>query len=87
MPPVQRQGDLNIEKGPAESGVGSVRVNGQPIVVNGIKVAPHFKGHKIQFTSGGNGTVRAADTPVITAGCIDTCKHARQGGSPDVRVG
>ena len=41
MPGVQRQGDTNTAGGVAKSGVASVRVNGRPIVVNGISVSPH----------------------------------------------
>jgi len=38
-------------------------------------------------TTGGNGSVRAGGVPIVTAGCADSCGHARSGGSGDVRVG
>jgi uncharacterized Zn-binding protein involved in type VI secretion len=95
MPGVQRQGDTNAAGGVAKSGVASVRINGRPIVVNGISVTPHpccgRKGcppiHCNAQTKGGLGTVRAGGVPVITDGAVDTCGHSRKGGSGDVRAG
>lgn len=94
MPAVQRQGDTNSEGGAAASGVASVRVNGKPIVVNGISVTPHapwsrrsHPPHASATTGGGNSTVRAGGKSVVTTGNVDSCGHARTGGSPNVRVG
>ncbi len=95
MPAVQRQGDKNTEGGAATSGVASVRVNGKPIVVDGIGVSAHtpwkparaHAPHAAASTAGGSGTVRAGGKPVVRTGNVDTCGHARTGGSPDVRAG
>ena len=97
MPAVQRVGDANGAGGVAQGGVASVRVNGQPIIVNGNSVTahapwPHRRNnphppHAAATTTGGNGTVKAGGIPVITTGCADTCGHARAGGSGDVRAG
>lgn len=95
MPAAQRQGDVNTEGGAATSGVSSVRVNGKPIVVNGVGVSSHapwkpkkkHAPHAAATTAGGSGTVRAGGKPVVRTGDVDTCGHPRKGGSPDVRVG
>jgi uncharacterized Zn-binding protein involved in type VI secretion len=94
MPAVQRQGDANSAGGVAASGVASVRVNGRPVVVPGISVTPHpccgQKGcakHCSATTNGGSATVKAGGKPIIrTSADVDTCGHARSGGSPNVRV-
>jgi uncharacterized Zn-binding protein involved in type VI secretion len=93
MPAVQRQGDSNSAGGAATGGVSSVRVNGSPVVVNGISVSAHapwgkpHPPHAAPTTAGGNGTVKAGGVPIVTTGCADTCGHPRAGGSSDVRVG
>lgn len=95
MPAAQRQGDTNSAGGAATSGVTSVRVNGKPIVVNGTSVSAHapqkppkaHAPHAAASTAGGSGTVRAGGKPVVRTGDVDTCGHARTGGSSDVRVG
>lgn len=95
MPAAQRQGDTNSDGGAATSGVDSVRVNGKPIVVNGIGVSEHapwkpakrHAPHVAASTANGSSTVRAGGTPVVRTGDADTCGHSRVGGSPDVRVG
>ena len=95
MPGVQRQGDTNTAGGVARGGVASVRINGRPVVINGVSVTPHpccgQKGcppiHCHAVTNNGNGTVRAGGIPVVTDGCADTCGHPRRGGSGDVRIG
>ena len=97
MPAVQRDGDANGAGGVVSGGVASVRVNGQPIIVNGNSVTAHapwpqrrnnpHPPHAAATTTGGNGTVKAGGIPVITTGCADTCGHARAGGSGDVRAG
>jgi len=95
MPAVQTDGDANGAGGVVSGGVASVRVNGKPITVNGNPVSSHapwrpagaHAPHQAATTTGGNGTVRAGDIPVVTTGCADTCGHARAGGSGDVRAG
>lgn len=96
MPAVQRNGDQNSAGGTAQGGVGSVRVNGQPIMIPAQPVTPHppypRKGRNVhnngsQATAGGSGTVRAGGKPVVRTNDVDTCGHPRVGGSPDVRVG
>ena len=94
MPNVQRLGDPNTAGGIITSGVASVRVNGRPIVIPGRPVTPHpccgepgCGIHCSAVTSMGSSNVRAANAPVIRTGVdLDTCGHARAGGSPNVRV-
>lgn len=87
---VQRAGDANSAGGIALGGVGSVRVNGRAIAVPGMLVTPHRHGKKIipSRTTGLNAssTVRAGGKPVVLTGGIDACKHARRGGSADVKA-
>lgn len=95
MPPIQRQGDSNSEGGEATGGVGSVRINGRAVVVDGTAVSAHapwtdkqaHEPHSAASTTGGVGSVRAANTPINVDGNADTCGHARQGGSGTVRAG
>lgn len=93
MPPVQRQGDPNNAGGTNTSGVGSVRVNNKPIVVDGTVVSGHapwgrpHPPHAAATTTGGVGSVRAGGIPVNVDGNADTCGHTRTAGSGDVRAG
>lgn len=93
MPPVQRQGDPNSAGGAATGGVGSVRVNNRPIVVDGTSVSAHapwgrpHPPHASTVTSGGVGSVRAGNIPVNVDGNPDVCGHPRTAGSGDVRAG
>ena len=96
MPGVQRDGDSNTGGGAAQGGVGSVRVNGRPIMIPGQSVTPHppyprrgrnEHNNGSQQTAGGVGSVRAGGSPVVVDGNSDTCGHARTGGSGDVRAG
>jgi len=95
MPAVQRVGDANGAGGVATGGVGSVKVNGRPVIVNGNGVTAHpccgQKGcppiHCGAGTAGGVGTVRAGGVAIVVTGSGDTCGHARAGGSGDVRIG
>ena len=93
MPEAQRQNDTNSAGGAATSGVSSVRVNGKPVVVNGMSVSPHapwgkpHPPHASASTANGSTTVRAGGIPVVRTGDADTCGHPRVGGSPDVKVG
>ena len=94
MPAVQRVGDADGAGGVASGGVGSVRVNGRAVIVNGNSVSAHpccgRKGcppiHCSATTSGGSGSVRAGGVPIVYTGAGDTCGHARSGGSDNVRV-
>lgn len=88
MPAVQRQGDADSGGGVAQGGVGSVRVNNQPVVVDGTGVSGHGKGpHGGPVTAGGVSSVRAGGIPINVDGNADTCGHARSGGSPNVNAG
>jgi uncharacterized Zn-binding protein involved in type VI secretion len=93
MPGVQRQGDANSAGGAATGGVGSVRVNGSPVVVNGTGVSGHapwgrpHPPHAAPVTTGGSSTVKAGGVPINVDGNSDTCGHPRAGGSGDVRIG
>ena len=88
MPAVQRVGDADSGGGVITSGVGSVRVNGIAVSVNGSSVTPHARKNKHRpVTAGGVGSVRAGGAPVNVAGNADTCGHARTGGSSNVSAG
>lgn len=95
MPAVQRQGDANTAGGVAQGGASSVLVNGRPIMVTGQSVSPHPccgqkrcpPIHCSATTQGGSSTVLAEGKPVVFTGDVDTCGHARAGGSADVLVG
>ncbi len=96
MPAVQRDGDANAGGGVAQGGNPSVRVNGRSVMTAGQSVTPHppyprrgrnEHNNGSQATAGGSGTVRAGGVPVVVAGSVDTCGHARVGGSSDVRAG
>ena len=96
MPGVQRDGDPNTAGGIAQGGIGSVRINGRPIMIPGQPVTPHppyprrgrnQHNNGSQHTAGGVGSVRASGNPVVVDGDADTCGHARTSGSGDVRAG
>jgi uncharacterized Zn-binding protein involved in type VI secretion len=96
MPAVQRQGDLDADGGVADGGDPSVKVNGRPIMIPGQSVTPHppyprrgrnEHNNGSTVTGGGVSTVRAGGRPVVVTGDLDSCKHPRVGGSPDVRAG
>jgi uncharacterized Zn-binding protein involved in type VI secretion len=95
MPGIQRKGDPNSAGGVALGGVGSVQINGRPVVVVGTRVSPHspwrnkkrHRPHAAPVTAGGVGTVRANGIPINVDGDVDTCGHPRVGGSSDVRIG
>jgi uncharacterized Zn-binding protein involved in type VI secretion len=86
MPAVQRVGDVDSGGGVITSGVGSVRVNGIPVSVNGSGVSPHARRHR-PVTAGGVSSVRAGGIPINVTGNADTCGHARTGGSSNVSAG
>jgi uncharacterized Zn-binding protein involved in type VI secretion len=94
MPSVQRQGDANSAGGIAQGGVSSVRVNGRPIMVEGMSVTPHpCCGQKkcppihCNASTKGSSAVKAGGLSVIVTGDVDTCGHSRSGGSGDVKIG
>lgn len=95
MASVQRQGDVNTAGGVAQGGASSVLVNGRPIMIPGMSVTPHPccgqkrcpPIHCHATTAGGTSSVMAEGKPVILTGDIDTCGHARAGGSSDITVG
>lgn len=95
MPGVQRKGDPNSAGGTITSGVGSVKVNGRPIAVNGLSITAHpccgQRGcppvHCNAQTNNGVSSVKAGGKPVVVDGKADTCGHPRQSGSGDVRIG
>ena len=90
MPGVVRQGDANSAGGVATGGVGSVLVNGKPIVVDGTAVTGHFPflfSHAGPNTASGLTTVLAGGIPINIQGNPDTCGHTRSGSSSDVIAG
>lgn len=94
MPAVQRVGDANTAGGVAQGGVGSVRINGRAVIVDGNSVTPHpccgQRGcpsiHCSATTAGGISSVKAGGIPINVTGNADTCGHPRAGGSGDVRI-
>jgi uncharacterized Zn-binding protein involved in type VI secretion len=88
MPAIQRTGDVDTGGGVITGGVGSVRVNGIPVSVDGTGVSPHARKNSHRpVTAGGVSSVRAGGSPINVAGNCDTCGHARTGGSSDVSIG
>jgi len=88
MPAVQRVGDVDSGGGVITSGVGSVRINGIPVSVNGFGVSPHARRNSHRpVTAGGVDSVMAGGSPINVAGNADTCGHARTGGSSNVSAG
>jgi len=94
MAGVQRQGDANSAGGVITGGNSTVRVNGRPIAVEGLSVTPHpCCGRKgcppihCSATTKGSSSVKAGGLSVIVSGDVDTCGHARAGGSSDVKIG
>lgn len=93
--PVCRVGDKNAVGGVILTGDPTVLVNGRPIAVLGASVSPHpccgAKGcppiHCAAKTTSKTPTVLVGGKPVVTVGDLDTCAHARAGGSFDVIVG
>jgi len=94
MPAAQRVGDANTAGGVAQGGIGSVRINNRAVIVRGNSVTPHPccgqrrcpSIHCSATTTGGSGSVRAGNYPIIRTDDADSCGHARSGGSGDVRV-
>ena len=94
MPAVQRVGDANGAGG-VITGPGSptVRMNGRPVSLHGDSVSPHpCCGQKrcppvhCHATTVGSSTVKANGVAMVLTGDVDTCGHARTGGSDNVKV-
>ena len=88
MPAVQRVGDKNSAGGAISQGDSSVTINGLAISVNNNPVTPHGPSfHSNAKTKATQSSVFVNGKPVVVTGDIDTCGHARVGGSPDVTIG
>jgi len=94
MPAVQRVGDQNSAGGVILNGDSSVLVNGRAVAVQGASVSAHpccgRRGcpptHCNAKTQASGGAVLVNGIPLILGGDVDTCGHARTGGSNNVTV-
>lgn len=94
MPAVQRVGDQNSAGGVIVNGDASVLINGRAVAVQGASVSAHpccgRKGcpptHCNAKTQPSQGIVLVNGVPLILTGDVDTCGHARTGGSDNVTV-
>ena len=94
MPGVQRVGDQNNAGGVIINGDASVLINGRAVAVQGASVSAHpccgQKGcpptHCNAKAQASGGTVLVNGIPLILNGDVDTCGHARTGGSNNVTV-
>ncbi len=92
---VCRVGDRNAAGGVILNGEATVLINNRPVAVLGARVTPHpccgKQGcppvHCAATTTSTNATVLVNGKPIVTLGDVDTCGHARLGGSSDVIVG
>ena len=92
---VCRVGDRNAAGGVILNGDVTVLINNRPVAVIGSRVTPHPccgktgcpPVHCAASTTSTNATVLVNFKPIVTLGDIDTCGHARLGGSADVIVG
>jgi uncharacterized Zn-binding protein involved in type VI secretion len=92
---VCRVGDKNAAGGVILNGDTTVLVNNRPAAVLGGRVTPHpccgARGcppvHCAATTTSASATVLVNGKPIVTFGDVDTCGHARIGGSTDVIVG
>ena len=94
MPAVQRVGDQNSAGGVILNGDNTVLINGRAVAIKDSSVSPHTpcgqRGQNIHCsakTQTTNSTVLVNGVPLVYTNDIDTCGHARTGGSPDVTVG
>ena len=91
MPAAQRNGDANSAGGVINSVPQStVKCNSQLLAVDGSKGTGHGIGiHAAGAweTANGSSTVKANSIPVNRTGDVDTCTHARVGGSGNVNIG
>ncbi len=86
MPAVQRDGDANTASGVGSSSV-NVKANGSSVLVDGSSVSPHPGPHVGAVTANGSSTVFVNGIPINRTGDLDSCLHARSGGSSDVNAG
>lgn len=91
---VQRVGDQNSAGGVILNGDNTVLINGRAVAVRGASVSPHApcgqpgqNTHCNAKTQANTSTILVNGIPLIFTDDIDTCGHARAGGSPDVTVG
>ena len=99
---VCRVGDRNAAGGVILNGDPTVLVNNRPVAFLGSRVTPHpccgavdrrgrpipgCPAHCAATTTSTNRTVLVNGKPIVTFGDLDTCGHARLGGSSDVIVG
>jgi uncharacterized Zn-binding protein involved in type VI secretion len=94
MPAVQRVGDQNSAGGVILNGDDTVLVNGRAVAIRGSSVSPHVPcgrpGQNIHCsakTQASTSNVLVNGIPLIFTDDVDTCGHARAGGSPNVTVG
>jgi uncharacterized Zn-binding protein involved in type VI secretion len=95
MPAVQRVGDQDSAGGVILNGDNTVLINGRAVAIQGASVSAHpccgQKGcpptHCNAKTQANNSSVLVNGVPLVLTGDIDTCGHARAGGSADVAVG
>ena len=95
MPAVQRVGDQDSAGGVILNGDNTVLINGRAVAIQGASVSAHpccgQKGcpptHCNAKTQANNSSVLVNGVPLVLTGDIDTCGHARAGGSTDVTVG
>ena len=90
MPAAQRNGDANSGGGKINSiPQSTVFVNGKLLSINGSKGTGHGIGlHAANAwdTANGFSKVTVGGTPVNHTGNVDTCGHARVGGSGNVNI-
>ena len=92
---VQRVGDRNSAGGVILNGDNTVLINGRAVAIRGAGVSPHpccgAKGcpptHCNAKTQANTSTILVNGVPLIFTDDIDTCGHARAGGSPNVTIG
>ena len=94
MPAVQRVGDQNSAGGVILNGDNTVLINGRTVAIQGASVSAHPccgalgcpPTHCNAKTQAGGSTVLVNGIPLILTGDVDTCGHARTGGSNNVTV-
>ena len=94
MPNVVRVTDINVAGGIATLGAGTVKCEGQPVMLPGSPVTPHppcglpgQQPHCEAKVTGGSSTVKCEGKPVVHSLDIDTCGHKRQTFAATVKVG
>ena len=95
MPAVQRVGDQDSAGGVIQNGDNTVLINGRAVAIQGASVSAHPccgqlgcpPTHCNAKTQAKNSSVLVNGVPLVLTGDIDTCGHARTGGSADVTVG